>query len=103
MSEFLSVAYVRRREFLSLVSGAAAAWPIAARAQQPAANVARIGYLGSARAAAFATRVEAMRGGLRDLGYVEGRTIISNFDGLNVRISFPRLPPIWRAWTSIAF
>lgn len=79
MPEFNLGANVRRREFLSLVSGVAAAWPIAARAQQPAANIARIGYLGSGRAAAFATRVEAMRGGLRDLGYVEGRTIIIEF------------------------
>jgi putative ABC transport system substrate-binding protein len=61
------------------MGGAAAAWPIAAQAQQPAANVARVGYLGSGRAAAFASRVEAMRSGLRDLGYVEGRTIIIEF------------------------
>ena len=63
---------------------------------QAAANVARIGYLGSGRAAAFATRVEAMRGGLRDLGYVEGRTAIIEFRWA-VRTSFPRLPPIWCA------
>jgi putative tryptophan/tyrosine transport system substrate-binding protein len=70
---------VRRREFLGLMGAVATAWPIAARAQQQTANVARIGYLGSGRAAAFASRVDALRGGLRDLGYVEGRNIIIEF------------------------
>jgi ABC-type uncharacterized transport system substrate-binding protein len=68
---------IRRREFISLL-GAAAAWPLAARAQQPAKLV-RIGYLGFGTASAWSTRVEAMRAGLRDLGYVEGKNIIIEF------------------------
>jgi putative ABC transport system substrate-binding protein len=62
---------VKRREFITLIGGAASAWPFAASAQQPA-KASRIGYLGFAPASAYATRVEALRTGLRDLGWVEG-------------------------------
>jgi putative tryptophan/tyrosine transport system substrate-binding protein len=56
----------------------AAAWPLAARAQQ-ATTVARIGYLGFGSAAASASWVEALRAGLHDLGYVEGKNIVIEF------------------------
>jgi putative tryptophan/tyrosine transport system substrate-binding protein len=69
---------MKRREFITLVGSAAAAWPLAARAQQ-AARVARIGFLGLAPASIFATRVEALRIGLRDLGYIENKNIIIEF------------------------
>ena len=71
---------MRRREFITFLGGAAAGvlWPLDARAQQPA-RVARIGYLGFGTAAAFASRVEALRAGLRDLGYVEGKNIVIDF------------------------
>jgi ABC-type uncharacterized transport system substrate-binding protein len=69
---------VRRREFITLLGGAAAAWPHAARAQQPA-KVARIGHLDLGPASARASRVEALRAGLRDLGYVEGKDIVIEF------------------------
>jgi ABC-type uncharacterized transport system substrate-binding protein len=69
---------MKRREFISLLAGTAAAWPLAARAQQPA-NLARIGYLAFGTAFAWSTRVEAMRAGLRDLGYVEGKNIVIEF------------------------
>ena len=69
---------MRRREFLLLAGGAAATWQVGARAQQPA-RVARIGYLSFGTAAAAASRVEALRAGLRDLGYVEGKTIVFEF------------------------
>jgi putative tryptophan/tyrosine transport system substrate-binding protein len=57
-----------RRDLITLLGGAVAAWPLAARAQQ-SARVARIGFLGLAPASAFATRVDALRVGLRDLIY----------------------------------
>jgi putative tryptophan/tyrosine transport system substrate-binding protein len=68
---------VKRREFITLLGGAAG-WPLAARAQQPA-KVARIGYLGLGPASAWSSRVEALRAGLRDLGWVEGRNIVIEF------------------------
>jgi putative ABC transport system substrate-binding protein len=68
---------VRRREFLTLLGGTAA-WPLAARAQQRG-KTARIGFLGAATAAGYASRVEAFRSGLRELGYVEGANVAIDF------------------------
>jgi ABC-type uncharacterized transport system substrate-binding protein len=62
---------VKRREFITLLGGAAAAWPLAAHAQQPA-KVVRLGYLAPAR---LPNLIEALVGGLRDLGYVEGQNL----------------------------
>jgi putative tryptophan/tyrosine transport system substrate-binding protein len=64
---------MKRREFMALLGGAAA-WPMAARAQQ-AGKVHRIGFLGSATAAGSAKAVESLRAGLREFGYVEGTNI----------------------------
>jgi putative ABC transport system substrate-binding protein len=69
---------MRRREFITLLGGAAVAWPLTARAQQPA-KVARIGYLGLGPASAWTNRVDALRGGLRDLGWIEGKNIVIEF------------------------
>jgi len=66
---------VKRREFITLLGGAAAVWPLAARAQR-ADKVYRIGYLGLASAAAQATRMKALREGLAALGYIEGKNIV---------------------------
>ena len=65
---------MRRREFITLLGGAAAAWPLAARAQQPA-TVPRIGWIaiGTPQGSEF---LDAVREGLRQLDYVEGRSII---------------------------
>jgi putative ABC transport system substrate-binding protein len=68
---------MRRREFVTLLGGAAG-WPLVARAQQPA-KVARIGFLGPAPASNYSPRVEALRKGLSDLGYVEGKNIVIEF------------------------
>jgi putative ABC transport system substrate-binding protein len=82
---------LRRRVFMTLLGGAAAGWPRAARAQQ-AGKVHRIGFLGSATAAGSAKAVEALRTGLRELGYVEGTNIGIEFrwaEGIYDRL--PRL------------
>jgi putative tryptophan/tyrosine transport system substrate-binding protein len=64
----------QRREFITLLGGAAVAWPLGARAQQPY-KVPRIGLLLPGTPTSFASRTKAFVEGLQDLGYVEGRTV----------------------------
>ena len=67
---------MRRREFVTLVGGAAA-WPLTAIAQQPVIPV--IGFLGGADPIGLAPQIEAFRLGLRDYGYIEGQNIAIEF------------------------
>ena len=67
--------HIRRREFITLLGGAAATWPLVARTQQPAADVPRIGLLWPGASAPPSPRMESFRRGLREQGYVDGRNI----------------------------
>ena len=65
---------MKRREFITLLGGAVAAWPLAARAQQ-LGKLPTIGFLGTTAAAAWSPWTAAFTQRLRELGWIEGRTI----------------------------
>src|ERR1700730_9618916 len=78
---------MRRREFITLLGGSAAAFPTATRAEQPALPV--IGLLSSGAADAFAHRVRAFHQGLKETGYVEGENVMTLYrwaEGQNDRL-----------------
>ena len=65
---------MKRREFIALLGGAAAAWPLAARAQQPA-KLPTIGFLGANNATFEKASTDAFVQRLRELGWIENRTV----------------------------
>ncbi|MEA2896743.1 MAG: hypothetical protein QOJ84_2358 [Bradyrhizobium sp.] len=69
---------MKRREFIALVGSVAAAWPLAARAQQPA-KIYRIGILETVSLASNAKNIDALRRGLRELGYVEKQNYVLEY------------------------
>ena len=80
-----------RRAFISSVTGSLLAAPLAVEGQQ-VGRVWRIGFLGAATPSVWASRVEGLRGGLRDLGYVEGKNIVIEFRWANGM--YDRLPDL---------
>ena len=69
---------MKRREFITLLGGAAAAWPLPARAR-PSGKTYRIGFLGPTSYAERKRDVDALRTGLRQLGYEEGRNLVIHY------------------------
>jgi len=76
---------MHRREFIGLLAGVAALRPLKARAQQPAGKVTRIGYLGVASASEGARGAKAFETGLRNLGYLDGKSLVIEYRWANGR------------------
>src|SRR5262252_9021418 len=81
---------MRRREFISLIGGVAATWPLAAQAQQPTLPV--VGFVNIASAKDYEPQSSAFLKGLSEAGYIDGRNVAVEFHWAEERID--RLPPM---------
>ena len=81
---------MQRREFMTLLGGASVAWPVAARAQQPAMPV--VGFLGIVPVVTWASRDGGITGGAEKiLGYIEGRNVGIEFRWAETPVQLPEL------------
>jgi putative tryptophan/tyrosine transport system substrate-binding protein len=80
---------MRRRDFIQVIAGSAAAWPLAARAQQPAPVVA---FVNGGTPEPFARRLAGFRTGLSEAGYVEGQNVVVEYHWLEGH--YDRLPAL---------
>src|SRR5712675_1852610 len=83
---------MQRREFITLFGGAAATWPLAARAQQPAGRVYRVGYLAVSSREQQLHLIKAFEEGLRSLGYRVGENVVIDYRFANGQLE--RLPAL---------
>jgi putative ABC transport system substrate-binding protein len=82
---------MRRRDFIRVIAGSLATWPLAARAQ-PSGKTYRIGFLGVTSYAEYRHLLDALRTDLRQLGYQEGKNIVIEYRWADGR--FDRLPEL---------
>src|SRR5215510_1311689 len=83
---------MRRREFITLLSGAAATWPLAVRAQQPTTRMPRVGWLVTGSPISHRFSLVAFQNGMKAQGYVEGKNIIIEYRWAEGNLS--RLPEL---------
>jgi putative tryptophan/tyrosine transport system substrate-binding protein len=83
---------IGRRRFITLLGGAAATWPLAARAQQQPATIPVVGFLGGTSPETFGDRLRAFRQGLKDTGYIEGENVAIEYRWAENQID--RLPEL---------